>query len=50
MRLAALASLTVCPNGWRMAGEGGFRWVDAGVIESHGGSGLLGFLHEAFAA
>lgn len=46
MRLAALASLTVCPNGWRMAGEGGFRWVDAGVIKS----GLLGFLHEAFAA
>ena len=33
-----------------MAGEGGFLWVDAGVFESHGGSGLLGFLHEAIAA
>ena len=33
-----------------MAGEGGFLWVDAGGIASHGGSGLLGFLHEAIAA
>ena len=50
MRLAALASLTVCQNVWRLAGEGGFPWVDAGGIESHGGSGLLGFLNEAIAA
>lgn len=28
-----------------MAGEGGFLWVDAGVIESHGGSGRERAVH-----
>ena len=34
--------------GWRMAGEGGFRQIQDGVIESHGGPGLLWFAAEPF--
>ena len=28
-------------NAWRMAGPGGFRWLENQVVESYGGPGLL---------
>lgn len=34
--------------GWMMAGDGGFRAVAEGVIETSGGSGLLWYAAEAF--
>lgn len=43
-----LAPLTDGLAGWRMAGEGSFRRLEPGVIESHGGPGLLWYVHEAF--
>jgi hypothetical protein len=35
-------------SGWKMAGRGGFRDVGDGVIESHGGHGLLWYAAEIF--
>lgn len=34
--------------GWRMAGPGGFRQLSAGVVESHGGSGVFWYAGEVF--
>jgi hypothetical protein len=34
--------------GWRMAGQGGFRVLGGGVIESHGGPGLLWYAQEIY--
>jgi len=36
-------------TGWRMAGSGGFSRRDEGIIESHGGSGILWYADAAFA-
>src|SRR5437763_10217754 len=36
------------PNGWRMAGPGGFRGLPNGIIESYGGTGLFWYAQEAF--
>lgn len=33
---------------WRMAGPGGFRRLDDGCVESHGGSGLFWYAAAAF--
>lgn len=35
--------------GWRMAGRGGFREVEPGVVESHGGPGIFWFAERRFA-
>ena len=35
-------------TGWRMAGPGGFRRLDDGGIESHGGSGLFWYAAASF--
>lgn len=35
-------------SGWRMAGQGGFRWVADDTIESHGGSGLLWYADQIY--
>lgn len=40
--------LTTDLAGWRMAGPGGFRWAEPGVLESFGGSGLFWFADAAF--
>jgi hypothetical protein len=40
--------LTQDLSGWRMAGRGGFRWAADGILESHGGSGLLWYAAQAF--
>jgi len=34
--------------GWRMAGQGGFRWTPERAIESYGGRGLLWYAAEPF--
>ncbi len=34
--------------GWKMAGQGGFCWLGDGVIESHGGPGLLWYEQETY--
>jgi hypothetical protein len=36
------------PDGWRMAGPGGFRRLPNGIIESYGGPGLFWYAQEAF--
>jgi hypothetical protein len=36
-------------SGWRIAGKGGFAATDDGVIEVHGGPGLLWYSRESFA-
>jgi len=40
--------LTTDLAGWRTAGHGGFRWVAPGILESHGGPGLLWYADEIF--
>lgn len=35
-------------SGWKMAGQGGFRGCGEGVIESHGGPGLLWYAQEIY--
>jgi hypothetical protein len=35
-------------SGWRMAGQGGFRRLPNGIVESYGGSGLWWYADEAF--
>jgi hypothetical protein len=35
-------------DNWRMAGRGGFHWTEQGVLESHGGHGLLWYAAETF--
>jgi Domain of Unknown Function (DUF1080) len=34
--------------GWKMAGQGGFRPVGSGAIESHGGPGLLWYTEQLY--
>src|SRR3954469_23078109 len=34
------------PDGWRMAGPGGFRRFPNGIIESYGGPGLFWYAQE----
>lgn len=34
--------------GWRMAGAGGFRAIERGVIESYGGPGLLWYTEQTY--
>jgi hypothetical protein len=40
--------LTSDPDGWRMAGPGGFRRLAGGVVESHGGPGLFWYAGAVF--
>jgi len=35
-------------NGWRMAGPGGFHWLENQVVESYGGPGLFWYAEEMF--
>lgn len=34
--------------GWKMAGQGGFRPLGGGVVESHGGPGLLWYTEQVY--
>ncbi|HKU95525.1 MAG TPA: DUF1080 domain-containing protein [Vineibacter sp.] len=40
--------LTADLAGWRMAGQGGFRWTTPGILASHGGPGLLWYADDVF--